>query len=106
MAGTQGRFEKGAWVEEPIPDVEEKKAVPEVDEEEKAAPEVDVEEIIAKARKSVSQTITDVKTLGKTIFGTKEGHNHLEKEATKAGEKLEKAINEAVEDARKMLKKI
>lgn len=75
------------------------------DEAERAAPEVDVEEIIATARKSVSRTITDVKTLGKTLFGTKEGRSHLEKEATKAGDKLEKAINEAVEDARKLLKK-
>lgn len=72
---------------------------------EKATSEVDVEEIIATARKSVSQTVMDVKTLGKTLFGTKEGRNHLEKEAAKAGEKLERAINEAVEDARKILKK-
>lgn len=104
MTGTRGRFEKGVWVEEPILEEKAQKAVPE-EEAEKVAPEIDVEEIIATARKSVSKTITDVTTLGKTLFGTKEGHNHLEKEAKKAGEKLEKAINEAIEDAQKILKK-
>jgi hypothetical protein len=95
MAGTRGHFEKGAWVEEPIPG----------EETEKTEPEVDVEEVIDAARQSVSRTVKDVKILGKTLFGTKKGREHLEKEASKAGEKLEKAINEAVEDARKILKK-
>ncbi|KAF1078659.1 hypothetical protein [Methanogenium sp. MK-MG] len=94
MAGTRGHFEKGVWVEEPIPG-----------EEEKTAPEVNVQETLNAARKSVSRAVSDVKILGKTLFGTKNGRDHLEKEAAKAGEKMEKAINEAVEDARKRLKK-
>jgi hypothetical protein len=95
MAGTRGHFEKGAWVEEPIPG----------EETEKTEPEVNVEEVIATARKSVSGAVSDVTNLGKTLFGTKKGRDHLEKEAKKAGDKFEKAINEAVEDARKILKK-
>jgi len=95
MAGTRGHFEKGAWVEEPIPN----------EEAENTEPEVDVEEIITAARKSVSDAVSDATSLGKTLFGTKKGRDHLEKEAKKAGGKLEKAINEAVEDARKRLKK-
>jgi hypothetical protein len=104
MTETQGHFEKGVWVEEPIPAKETEKVAPEVDEAEKATPEIDVEKIIETARESISRTITDVKTLGITLFGTKEGRNHLEMEATKAGEKLETVINEAIEDARKLLK--
>ncbi|NLO77638.1 MAG: hypothetical protein GX097_03995 [Methanomicrobiales archaeon] len=111
MTGTQGHFKKGVWVEEPmvekpIPADEAEKAAPEVNETEKATPDVDVEKIIATARNSVSRTITDVTTLGKTLFGTKEGHEHLENEAKKAGESLEKAINDAIDDAKKILKKI
>ncbi|MDE4908399.1 hypothetical protein L0665_07210 [Methanogenium marinum] len=95
MAGTRGHFEKGVWVEEPIPGAEE----------EKTEPEVDIEEIISTARKSVSSAVNNVTSLGKTLFGTKKGREHVEKEAKKAGEKMEKAINEALDDARKKMKK-
>lgn len=95
MAGTRGHFEKGVWVEEPIPG----------EGGEKTETDVNVEEIIDAAQKSVSRAVNDVKTLGKTLFGTKTGREHLEKEAAKAGDKMEKAINEAVEEARKRLKK-
>ena len=94
MSGTRGHFEKGVWVEEPIPG----------EETEKNEPEINVDEIIGDARKSVSRAVKDVTGLGKTLFGTKKGREHLEKEAKKAGEKLEKAINEAIEDARKKMK--
>lgn len=94
MSGTRGHFEKGVWVEEPIPG----------EETEKNEPEVNVDEIIGDARKSVSRAVKDVTGLGKTLFGTKKGREHLEKEAKKAGDKLEKAINEAIEDARKKMK--
>lgn len=93
MAETRGHFEKGKWVEEPVRS-----------EEEKGEPEVNVEEIIVDARKSVSRAVKDVTSLGKTLFGTKKGREHLEKEAKKAGDKFEKAINEAIEDARKKMK--
>jgi len=94
MAGTRGHFEKGVWVEEPIPG----------EETETNEPEIDVEKIIGDARKSVSRAVKDVTSLGKTLFGTKKGRGHLEKEAKKAGDKLEKAINEAIEDAKKKMK--
>ena len=95
MAGTRGHFEKGIWVEEPIPGAEK----------EKTEPEVDIEKIIITARKSVSCAVNDVTSLGKTLFGTKKGREHVEKEAKKAGEKMEKAINEALDDARKKINK-
>ncbi|WAI02466.1 hypothetical protein [Methanogenium organophilum] len=94
MAGTRGHFEKGVWIEEPITS----------EEAEKSEPEVNVEEIITDARNSVSRAVKDVTDLGKTLFGTKKGRDHLEKEAKKAGDKFEKAINEAIEDARKKMK--
>ncbi|GAB7015154.1 hypothetical protein [Methanogenium cariaci] len=96
MAGTRGHFEKGVWVEEPIPDENAEKTT---------EPDINIEETLNAARTSVSRAVTDVKVLGKILFGTKNGRDHLEKEAAKAGEKMEKAINEAVEDARKRLKK-
>ena len=95
MAGTRGHFEKGVWVEEPVSG----------EEAESNGAEINVEEVIVDARKSVSRAVKDVTSLGKTLFGTKKGRDHLEKEAKKAGDKLEKAINEAVEDTRKKLKK-
>lgn len=94
MAGTQGHFEKGVWVEEPIPGAEK----------ENVEPEANIEESISKALKSVSSAVTDVTSLGKTLFCTKKGREHVEKEAKKAGKKMEKAINEAIDDARKKMK--
>ena len=94
MAGTRGHFEKGVWIEEPV----------QGEGQEKSEPEVNVEDIIDNAHKSVSRAVKDVTGLGKTLFGTKKGREHLEKEAKKAGDKFEKAINEAIEDARKKMK--
>ncbi len=105
MAGTRGHFEKGRWVEEPIPGEEAENTQHTEKKEPDAEVEEIIEEIIDSARQSVSRAVTDVMTLGKTLFGTKKGRDHLEKEAVKAGEKMEKVINEAVEDARKKLKK-
>lgn len=94
MAGTRGHFEKGVWVEEPLPG----------EETETNEPDIDVEKVIGDARGSVSRAVKDVTSLGKTLFGTKKGRDHLEKEAKKAGDKLEKAINEAIKDAKKKMK--
>ena len=47
MAGTRGHFEKGVWVEEPLPG----------EETETNEPEIGVEKVIGDARGSVSRAV-------------------------------------------------
>ncbi|TAJ43255.1 hypothetical protein [Methanofollis fontis] len=99
-----GHFEQGKWVEEPLPEEQE---APQTDQEEAesqtAAPSVD--ELVSGASQSVKRAINDVVVLGKHLFGTKEGRDHIEKKARAAGAELEKAINEIADSAKETIKK-
>ncbi|EJG06638.1 MAG: hypothetical protein PHU26_03910 [Methanofollis liminatans] len=104
MTEEKGHFEKGRWVLEPEP-VEEESAPGAEDqapEEEQSAPQV--EDLAREASKSVKKAIDDVVVLGRNLFGTKEGREHIEKKARAAGAELERAINEVAEAAKKTIK--
>lgn len=95
---TQGHYESGRWVEDREPE-----ASPETAETQEEAPQVD--EMVRETSASVKKAIDDVVHLGKHLFGTKEGRDHLEKKARAAGAELEKAIGEVAETARRNLEK-
>ncbi|WP_067052502.1 hypothetical protein [Methanofollis ethanolicus] len=97
MSEQKGHFESGRWVEDREPE-----AVPETPETPKA-PQVD--EMVHEASTSVKKAIDDVVHLGKHLFGTKGGRDHLEKKARAAGAELEKAIGEVAEAARRTIEK-
>ncbi|WP_298669812.1 hypothetical protein [uncultured Methanofollis sp.] len=94
MSEQKGHFESGRWVEDREPE-----AAPETPK----GPQVD--EMVHEASTSVKKAIDDVVHLGKHLFGTKEGRDHLEKKVRAAGAELEKAIGEVAETARRNLER-
>jgi hypothetical protein len=100
MSGTRGRFVDGRWVEEPEPAPEQQQNAAEEPKEE----DQNVENLISRTSGSVERAISDVLKLGNTLLGTKEGHDHIEKTARNAGEKLQKTITEIAESAKKKIK--
>lgn len=101
MTEQKGHYESGRWVEDREPEAPPETA--ETQEETPKAPQVD--EMVHEASTSVKKAIDDVVHLGKHLFGTKEGRDHLEKKARAAGAELEKAIGEVAETARRNLEK-
>jgi signal transduction histidine kinase len=98
MSEKEGRFEKGRWVEgEPAPAEEP------ATEEPKAAPEA--ERLLDEASQSVHRAVDDVIRAGRHLFGTQEGREHIEKKIRKAGDDLEKVVDDAVDTARQTLEK-
>lgn len=89
MSGKQGHFEQGRWVEDPEP----------------VADTPAIEERIQETSCSVRKAIDDVIGLGRHLFGTQEGREHIEQTARAAGEDLERAINDIAESARRALKR-
>lgn len=95
MSETEGRFERGRWVVDPAPEPEE--------EPESAVPTI--EERVQEASESVRKAVTNVVSTGQHLFGTPEGHEHIQQAARKAGEDLERAINAWAESARQALQR-
>jgi predicted transcriptional regulator len=102
MKGTRGRFVEGRWVEEPEPAQEQQQPTPA--EAARTEEQKNVEELVSRASGSVEKAISDVLKLGNTLLGTKEGHEHIEKTARSAGERLQKAITEIAETAKKKIR--
>ncbi|NMA10529.1 hypothetical protein L21_1435 [Methanoculleus chikugoensis] len=95
MSETEGRFEKGRWVVDPAPEPEEEPTP--------AAPTI--EKRMQEASESVRKAVNDVVSTGQHLFGTPEGHEHIQQAARKAGEDLERAINSWAESARRALQR-
>jgi len=97
MSEQKGHFESGRWVEDREPEAaQETPQTPQT-------PQVD--EMVHEASTSAKKAIDDVLRLGKHLFGTKEGRDHLEKKVRAAGAELEKAIGEVAEAARRTIEK-
>jgi hypothetical protein len=101
MTEQKGHYEAGRWVEDREPEAPPETA--ETQEETSKTPQVD--EMVHEASASVKKAIDNVVHLGKYLFGTKEGRDHLEKKARAAGAELEKVIGEVAETARRNLEK-
>jgi hypothetical protein len=101
MSEKEGRFEKGRWVEGETPPAEEPAT-----EEPKTAPEApEAERLLDEASQSVHRAVDDVIRVGRHLFGTQEGREHIEKKIRKAGDDLEKVVDDAVENARQTLER-
>ncbi|MCC7564926.1 MAG: hypothetical protein KO206_01425 [Methanomicrobiaceae archaeon] len=94
MSEKKGYFKDGRWFEAPPEATPEGKPV-------QAEPSID--DLIDGASRSVRRAINDVAELGRQLFGTPEGREHIERKARKAGKDLERTINEAAEAARRSL---
>ena len=113
MNEMNGHYECGRWVPDPDPVVEVKlepavKIEPETGAEseaksEQAAPTI--EEQMQEASQSVRKAVNNVVSTGQHLFGTPEGHEHIQQAARKAGEDLERAINGWAESARRALQR-
>jgi len=89
MSEPQGHFEQGRWVEDPEPATD--------------APAIG--ERIQETSQSVRKAIDDVFGLGRHLFGTAEGQEHIERTARAAGADLSRAVNDVAESARRALKR-
>ncbi|MCT8336334.1 hypothetical protein FKB36_02190 [Methanoculleus sp. Afa-1] len=109
MNETKGHFEMGRWVLDPDPVVEVKpeptvKIEPEAGAtSEQAAPTI--EKQMQETSESVRKAVNNVVSTGQHLFGTPEGHEHIQQAARKAGEDLERAINAWAESARRALQR-
>ncbi|KAF5067485.1 MULTISPECIES: hypothetical protein [Methanoculleus] len=101
MSETEGRFEQGRWVVDPAPAPEEEPAP----EAEPAPDAPTVEERVQGASESVRKAVNDVVNAGQHLFGTPEGHEHIQQAARKTGEDLERAISAWADSARRALKR-
>ena len=93
MTGTRGRFEKGVWVEEPIPDEAEKAGTAE-----KTPMDSRIQEVSA----DVSGTINKVVSLAKDLFTTKEGRKHIQTKIDGAANQLDSAIKDFISESEKV----
>jgi len=113
MNETKGHFEMGRWVVDPDPIVEVKpeptvKVEPETGAKSEATSEPvapTIEKQMQEASESVRKAVTNVVSTGQHLFGTPEGHDHIQQAARKAGEDLERAINGWAESARRALQR-
>ncbi|KLK89109.1 hypothetical protein SZ63_01265 [Methanoculleus sediminis] len=101
MSETEGRFVQGRWVVDPAPAPEEEPAT----EAEPAPDAPTVEKRVQEASESVRKAVNDVVNAGQHLFGTSEGHEHIQQRARKAGEELERAISAWAESARRALQR-
>ena len=105
MEEKKGHFVKGVWVDEisePEPvDFEEGKNNDKHEDGAGKAPNDDIDKLIAETAGSVKNAVDSVINLGNTIIGTKKGRREIEKKAQKAGEKLLKSLEDAIESKKK-----
>lgn len=93
MTGTRGRFEKGVWVEEPIPGEEKAGATG------KTPMDSRIQEVSA----DVSGTINKVVSLAKDLFTTEEGRKHIQAKIDGAAGQLDSAIKDFISESEKVL---
>jgi hypothetical protein len=103
MSENEGHFEKGRWVEGESPQPEEQEPAREAPKTGTDTPET--ERLLDEASRSVHRAIDDVIRAGRHLFGTQEGRDHIEKKVRKAGDDLEKVIDDVAEAARETLEK-
>ncbi|MCP1715197.1 Uma2 family endonuclease [Methanocalculus alkaliphilus] len=94
----KGRFVKGRFVFE-----EEETPKAEAAAEEKKQPTV--EDLIKKTSENVDMTIESVVVLGKKLFMTEEGRDHIETKTREIGSELQKAVEEIADAAHRFMKK-
>lgn len=105
MSEKKGHFEKGRWIPDPEPGADVRISPEEEISGEAKAKTPDVEKLVDEASSSVHKAIDDVVHLGRHLFGTPEGREHIEKKARKAGKDLEQTIEDVAAAAREAIDK-
>ncbi|MCQ1537663.1 hypothetical protein FTO68_01475 [Methanocalculus taiwanensis] len=98
----KGRFVQGRFVIDEEPDTEpahSEKA------EETKTKKPTIEDLIQLTSKNVEMTIESVVILGKKLFLTQEGRDHIEAKTRKIGDDLQKTVGEIAEAAKKAIEK-
>ncbi len=98
----KGRFVKGRYVIDEEPDTPDEE--PGLSGEE-AQEKPTVEQLITQTSKNVDLTVESVVVLGKTLFMTEEGREHIELKTRKIGLELQKAVNEIAEAAKELVER-
>ncbi|MDT8358556.1 MAG: hypothetical protein RQ758_08665 [Methanomicrobiaceae archaeon] len=97
MPEKKGVFKDGKWVEE--------KEAPAPGSEQKGHETPEIEKLIGETSNSVNKAVDNVINLSKSLFTTEKGRAHIEKKVRKAGQDLEKAIDDIVESAKSAVEK-
>jgi hypothetical protein len=95
----QGRFVIDAEPEPQIEMNEESQPAPEMKDEPQSE-QPTIEHLIQQTSKNVELTVESVVVLGKKLFMTQEGRDHIEAKIRKVGLELQKAIGEIAEAAK------
>lgn len=107
MEEKKGHFVKGVWVDEisepePEPvDFQEGKNHDKCEDSAGKARSDDIDKLIAETAGSVKNAVDSVINLGNTLIGTRKGRKEVEKKAQKAGEKLLKSLEDAIESKKR-----
>jgi hypothetical protein len=91
---TEGRFEKGRWVEEP----ETSASSGDLND--------DLHERIASAKVSFGKGLDDILSVGRELVTTDEGRRHIGKAMDKAGGEIMSALEEAARSASEYINSI
>jgi len=94
----KGRFVKGRYV---VDEEDEPKAETSAKEDEQPT----IEHLIKKTSENVDMTIESVVILGKKLFMSEEGRNHIEAKTREIGSELQKAVGEIAEAAQRFIQK-
>ncbi len=103
----QGRFVKGRYVidEEPMEEVQEPAATGEENAHDATSKTPSIEDLIHLTSKNVEMTVESVIVLGKKLFMTQEGRDHIENKTRQIGDELQKTVSEIAEAAKRAIEK-
>lgn len=98
----KGRFIQGRFVidEAPAPEPSHTEEA-----EETKANKPTIEDLIQLTSKNVEMTIESVVVLGKKLFLTQEGRDHIENKTRQIGDELQKTVGEIAEAAKRAIEK-
>ncbi len=103
----QGRFVKGRYVfdEEPVAAAHEQGSTGEEASHDTTSKTPSIEDLIQLTSKNVELTVESVIVLGKKLFMTQEGRDHIENKTRQIGDELQKTVGELAEAAKRAIEK-
>lgn len=103
----QGRFVKGRYVidEEPVAEVQEQGSRGDEASHDATSKTPSIEDLIQLTSKNVEVTVESVIVLGKKLFMTQEGRDHIEDKTRQIGDELQKTVGEIAEAAKRAIEK-
>lgn len=103
----KGRFVKGRYVidEEPVAGAQEQGSPGEEASHDTTSKTPSIEDLINLTSKNVEVTVESVIVLGKKLFMTQEGRDHIENKTRQIGDELQKTVGEIAEAAKRAIEK-